>query len=69
MGEIIKFTSKPKSDTYRHRRYIYMVTYVPAHRVWEWEFFLGDVRVHGLAPSSEQAQNAAKLHIDLSEGV
>lgn len=69
MGEVIQFTAKPKSDVYRHRRYSYTITYIPKSKLWEWEFVLSGMRIHGVKESHIEAVQAAKLHIDLSEGV
>lgn len=70
MGNIVAFAIPPKQDQLRHRRVVYTLTFIPATRQWEWSFHVTMVtRYAGTESCYIEAMRAAKLHIDLCEGV
>lgn len=70
MGTVTPLTIPPKSDTFRHRRIEYTVTYVPDTKQWEWAFTVTTSMTYSAAHGSFlEAMHTAREIIDNVTGV
>lgn len=70
MSNVVAFSIPPKTDTRKYRRIEYTLTYVPDVKLWAWEFFIIErTRICGRTDTMEEANKAARTHIDLVHGV
>jgi hypothetical protein len=59
----------PKSDTHRHRRVDYTLTYLPPTKQWKWSFVLRvELPMDGIRDTYADAMQDARDHIDRSQG-
>lgn len=68
MGTVIAIP--PKTDSHRHRRVDYTLTYLPPTKQWQWSFILRtETRIDGIQDTYDAAMRDARSHIDMSQGV
>lgn len=67
MGVVISIP--PKSDSHRHRRVDYTLTYLPPTKQWMWSFVLRvETELSGIHDTYAGAMTDAKSHIDMTQG-
>lgn len=65
MGVVLDFTVKPKSLTKQYKRQTFVVTYVPATKMWKYDIALiQETHLSGEADTQIKAVRAAEKRID-----